>query len=189
MAHKIRTDLQIDTLVGSGTRPLAVNSAGIVIEQVATDKTEGTRLATRNTALSQNAWVAFANATPSTYLLVAATTDPGLSWSDDGLPANTAWHGSINMPLYSHQKVLGRGKSGFAIDAAVKINAPDNSPNNLFRCNVNSGTGVIVDHANLTENAGWYTGSAGFDGYTLRLAQESGAFNNGTISVIGYKYP
>ena len=164
MAHKIRTDLQIDTLVGSGTRPLAVNSAGIVIEQVATDKTEGTRLATidmtnggannlrdvdvvwqsawdgydyveilvrsaRNTALSQNAWVAFANATPSTYLLVAATTDPGLSWSDDGLPANTAWHGSINMPLYSHQKVLGRGKSGFAIDAAVKINAPDNSPN------------------------------------------------------------
>jgi hypothetical protein len=222
MAHKIKTDLQIDTLAGAGTRPLAVDSSGVLIEQTATEKTEGTRIATidmtngganniqniditwqsswdaydfceilvrgaRNSVASQVAWVAYANGTPSTFLTLAGYSDEGVAWSSDDLPANTSWNGSVNMTLYSHQKILATGKSGFTIDANVKINAPNDSINGLYRCDYN-GTS-LTNFENITEHSGWYTGSAGFNGYTLRLAQEAGVFNNGIISIIGYKYP
>lgn len=222
MAHKIKSDLQIDTLAGAGTRPLAVDSSGILIEQTATDKTEGTRLATvdmtngganniqnidivwqsawdsydyceilvrnaRNTTASQVAWAAYANGTPGTFLQLAGYNDEAIAWSNDNHPANTVWHGSVNMSIYAHQKILSVGKSGFALDANVKINAPDNSMNGLFRADYNGS--ILNNFENVPEHSGWFTGSAGFNGYTLRLAQETGVFNNGTISIIGYKYP
>lgn len=222
MPFLIKSDLRVESLAGSGTRPLAVDSNGKLIEETATDKTEGTRLATvdmtnggannlvniditwqaawdaydyceilvrgaRNATASQVAWTAFANGTPSTYLQLAGYGQEGVGWSDDAHPANTSWNGSVNMSLYSHQKILSVGKSGFAIDANVKINAPDSSINGLFKCDYN-GTSLTT-YENLKEHSGWYTGSAGFNGYTLRLTQEAGVFNNGTISIIGYKYP
>jgi hypothetical protein len=222
MAHKIKTNLQIDTLAGAGTRPLAVNSSGILIEQTATEKTEGTRIATvdmtngganniqniditwqsswdaydfceilvrgaRNSVASQVAWAAYANGAPSTYLPLVGYSDEGVAWSSDNHPANASWNGSASFSLYSHQKILRLGNSGFAIDANIKINSPDDSAGGLFRCDYNGST--LSNFENIKEHSGWYTGSTGFNGYTLRLAQEAGVFNNGTIFIIGYKYP
>ena len=74
----------------------------------------------------------------------------------------------------------------YNVDAVINPNsANDSVQGTIFDYN---GT-TLTDSTTATTWVGWNTGSKGLNNYIVRLIQEGGAFNNGTLRIIGYKYP
>ena len=222
MAHNIKGDIIVDGLAGSGTRAVAVDSTGKLIEETATEKTNGTRLAlidltnggsnnlqnidiiwqsawdaydyvdfvisdARNgTFSSQVGWALATVAAPTTWLQFAGNGNEAFSWTDYLVPSGTMWHASSRMHLQAHQKRHMCGSMNYSVDAVVNPNSSDSSVQGVvFDYNGTS----LSDSNSASTWLGWNTGSKGLNNYIVRLIQEGGAFNNGTLRIIGYKYP
>jgi len=222
MAHNIKGDVIIDGLAGPGTRPVAVDSTGKLIEETATDKTNGTRLAlidltnggannlqnidivwqsawdaydyvdfvvsdARNgTSDSQMGWALATVAAPTTWLQFANNSNEAFSWTDYNVPSGITWHGVSRMYLQAYQKRHMCNVMTFNVDADADPNVSNESMQGTIYDY--SGT-TLTDATHATHWLGWNTGSKGLNNHIVRLVQEAGTFNNGTLRIIGYKYP
>lgn len=222
MAHKIKSDLQIDTLAGAGTRGLAVDSSGTLVEQVASEQFVGSLLGTidmtnggannlqnidiiwqvawdafdyvdlvvsdaRNgTGASQVAWALATTGAPNTWLSFASTSREAMSWTDNTIDAGDVWHGVSRMWINANQKRPMCNSMTFSIDA----DKDPNSGNDTVQGTTFDYSGTTLTNSGQAATwQGWNTGSKGLNGHILRLVNEAGAFNNGTIRLVGYKYP
>jgi hypothetical protein len=222
MAHKIKGDVQIDGLSGSGTRPVAVDSTGKLIEETATAKTNGTLLGTvdmtnggadnlqnidivwqsswddydyvdlvvadaRNGgANSRSAWALASVGTPSTWINFSGSIKDAAGWSITSVPQNITWHGVARMWIQSSLKRTACNSMMYNVDSSsIYPSIGSYTQATVFNY---SGT-TLTSGASPTGWFGWDTGSKGLDGYILRLVQDGGTLNNGTIKIVGYKYP
>lgn len=222
MAHKIKGDIQVDGLAGSGIRPVAVDSNGVLIEETSTAKTNGTLLGTvdmtnggadnlqsidivwqsswddydyvdlvvadaRNGGSnSRSAWALASVGAPTTWIGFIGSSKGAIGWSDLAVAQNTSWHGVSRMWIQAFTKRPTCLTMMYNIDA----NVDPNMSNSTTQGTVFNYSGTTLTSSSYPSGwTGWNTGSKGLDGYILRLVQEGGTLNNGTIKIVGYKYP
>ena len=217
MSKKIITDLQIDTLAGSGTRPVVVNEDG-KLEVGSSDTIPGlpTLLATYTpTAVTnvdidaQASWdtydrlefvvqgltnnsagqIAWVMSSDSgaTWMQFVNSTGEGRAWTDTVIPSSVAFNANSIMNLGSNQKAMDCSSMASIDSSTVKLNIPNNSTQGLVAQYNGSSLTSIVSAEHI---GAWYTTGAGLDGYRLRLAHDGGGtFTAGTIKVLGYNYP
>ena len=217
MGKKIITDLQVDTLAGSGTRPVVVNSDG-KLEVGSSDTIPGlpTLLATYtptgvgNVDIdAQASWdtydrlefvvqgltnnsagqIAWVMSSDSgaTWMQFVNSTGEGMAWTDTVIPSSVAFNANSIMNLGSNQKAMDCSPMCTADSNTLRLNIPNNSNQGLSA--VYNGS-ALSSFNNGEYISAWYTTGAGLDGYRLRLAHDGGGtFTAGTIKVLGYNYP